>query len=182
MADMEILAQLIKNTAVAPIQEEYGKLFVDLEEPQTSDSRTTIRNLPSDSLVIKVDSFRSPDCIFNGGNGECKRADYVIISTKRKCILYIEIKRTKEGWSQIVKQLMGAQCFISYCREIGKTFWSKRDFLEGYRNRFISIGHTSIAKRKTRIARKSNRHDAPEKALKIDWPSYLQYNLLAGGQ
>jgi len=180
MSDMDILSQMIKSTALVQQEEEYGKPLVKLTEPQAPDSSATIRNLPADAMIIKVDAFRSPDDIFNGGKGECKRADYVIISAEKKCIIYIEIKRTKDGWNQIVKQLLGSQCFIKYCQEVGKSFWNKNDFLSGYKNRFISIGHTNIAKTKTRITRNADLHDTPDRAMKIDWPNYLQFNKLAG--
>ena len=180
MPDKEILSQMIKNSALVQLQYEYDKPLVILSEPQMPDSKATIRNLPADAVVIKVDAFRSPDDIFNGNNGECKRADYVIISVEKKCIIYIEMKRTKDGWRQIVKQLLGAQCFVKYCQEIGRGFWNEKDFLKGYKSRFISIGHTSIAKKKTRITRNTEPHHTPETAMKIDWPNYLQFNQLAG--
>lgn len=143
------------------------------------DSKAMIRNIPDDAIVIKADVFSTGN-IFRGKKGECKRADFVIISPGKKHILYIEIKKRSDEWGGIVKQLMGAQCFIRYCRDIGRTFWNERDFLSGYRSRFISIGHTSISKRKTRITRQQKRHDTPENAMKIDWPIYLQYNRLVG--
>jgi hypothetical protein len=180
MPDMEILSQMIKDTALVQQQNEYGKPLVKLCEPQAPDSSATIRNLPADTVVIKVDAFCSPDNVFNGGNGECKRADYVIISAEKKCIIYIEMKRTKDGWNQIVKQLLGAQCFIKYCQEVGKAFWGENDFLKGYKSRFISIGHTSIAKKKTRIDKNADRHDTPQRAMKVNWPNYLQFNQIAG--
>lgn len=180
MPDMAILSQMIKGTALVQLEEEYGKPLVKLSEPQTPDSSATIRNLPADAMVIKVDTFRSPNDVFNGENGECKRADYVIISAEKKCIIYIEMKRTKDEWNQIVKQLLGSQCFVKYCQEVGKGFWNENEFLNGYKNRFISIGHTSIAKRKTRITRNAERHDTPDQAMKVDWPHYLQFNQLAG--
>lgn len=180
MPDMDILSQMIKGTALVQPEEEYGKPLVKLSEPQAPDSKAMIRNLPADVMIIKVDAFRSPDDVFNGGNGECKRADYVIISAEKKCIIYIEMKRTKDGWNQIVKQLLGSQCFVKYCQEIGKGFWNQNEFLNGYKSRFISIGHTSIAKRKTRITRNAERHDTPDRAMKVDWPNYLQFNQLAG--
>jgi len=99
---------------------------------------------------------------------------------EKKCILYIEIKRTKDKWDKIVRQLMGAQCFIKYCQEVGKVFWNENSFLTGYENRFINIGHTSIARRKTRITRKEKRRDTPDRAMKIDWPNHLQFKQLAG--
>lgn len=180
MPDVDILSQMIKDTALVQQEEEYGKSLVRLREPQEPDSSATIRNLPADALVIKVDAFHSPDDIFNGAKGECKRADYVIISVEKKCIIYIEMKRTKDGWNQIVKQLLGAQCFVKYCQEIGKSFWNENDFLKSYKNCFISIGHTHIAKKKTRITRNADRHDTPDRAMKIDWPNYIQFNQLAG--
>lgn len=177
---MEILSQMIKETALVPLLDEYGKALVNLCEPQAPDSMATIRNLPPDAIVIKIDVFNSPDAIFKGEHGECKRADFVIISVEKKCIMYIEIKRTKDAWEQIVKQLKGAQCFVKYCQEIGRSFWGADKFLTGYKRRFISIGHTSIAKRKTRITRTAERHDSPDQAMKVDWPHYLQFNQLAG--
>ena len=52
--------------------------------------------------------------------------------------------------------------------------------LRDYKSRFISIGHTSLAKKKTRITRNTVAHHTPETAMKIDWPNYLQFNQLAG--
>ncbi len=180
MPDMNILSQMFKDAALVQKQEEYGKPLVKLSEPQAPDSVATIRNLPADAIIIKADVFGSPDDIFKGNNGECKRADYVIISAEKKCIIYIEIKRKKDEWNQIVKQLIGSQCFVKYCQEVGKGFWNKDDFLNGYKNRFICIGHTSIPKKKTRITRSADCHDTPDQAMKVDWPNYLQFNHLAG--
>lgn len=180
MSDTRILTEMINDSALVQLEYEYGKPFVRLIEPQLPDSKATIRNLPVDAVVIKVDAFRPPDDVFKGNNGECKRADYIIISAEMKCIIYIELKRTTGSWNQIVKQLLGAQCFIGYCREVGKGFWYESTFLNSYRNRFICIGHTSIAKRKTRITRKHKLNDTPENAMRIDWPHKLQYRMLAG--
>jgi len=75
---------------------------------------------------------------------------------------------------------MGARCFIEYCQKVGRVFWNENSYLACYEERFISIGHTSIAKRKTRITRIEKQHDTPGRAMKIDWPNYLQFNRLAG--
>lgn len=180
MDDLQILEEMIRPLARVEPQQVYDRFVVNLHEPQAPDSLVTVRNLPHDSIVIKVDSFKAPDDIFNGNAGECKRADYVLISVERKTVIYVEIKRTKDNFEQIIKQLTGAQCFIHYCREIGKAFWKKSDFLRDYQHRFVSIGHTSIAKRKTRIERSAPRHNTPNTALKIDWPNYVQFNQLSG--
>jgi hypothetical protein len=179
MSDADILFQLIKESAIVPLQEEHGKFVVKLDESSAPDSCVTIRNLPRDALAIKADAFRSPDGIFNCAHGECRRADYVIISEEKKCILYIELKRDKDKWGHIVMQFAGTECFVKYCREIGKSFWNEKNFLKDYKNRFISIGHTSIPKKGTRVITRSSKHDVPEKAMKIDWPHYLQFNQIA---
>ena len=180
MDDAAILAQLIKPAATVPLEDKYGKHVLTLREPQAPDSVVTVRNVPADTLAIKVDAFAAPDAVFNGGHGECKRADYVLISPERRTIIYIEIKRTRDGLAEIVKQLKGAHCFVNYCRDVGRTFWDEASFLQDYRHRFVSIGHTTIAQRKTKIERPAARHDSPSAPLKIDWPHHVQFNHLAG--
>lgn len=180
MPDTLILTQLFKSTSLVTLAGSAHKPRVTLDEPQAPDSSATISGLPADVFVIKVDDFRSPDEIFNGTKGECKRADYVIISERKRCILYIELKRTKAGWNHIVKQLLGAKCFVNYCQGIGKEFWNDPNFLTGYKHRFISIAHTSISKRPTRFKKNGPVHDSPQKAMKIDWPKNLQFNQLTG--
>ncbi len=91
MTDTEILSEMIKS----PVQtsEEYGKLLVKLYETQAPDVNVEIRDLPEDAVIIKADDFPPPDTIFKGEKGECCRADYILISEKEKCILYIELKQ-----------------------------------------------------------------------------------------
>ncbi|HBO3135815.1 TPA: hypothetical protein L4Q96_001361 [Pseudomonas aeruginosa] len=178
--DAEILSRMIKSSATVALDESYGKPCLTLREPQAPDSLVTVRNVPADTVAIKVDAFTAPDAVFKGEQGECKRADYVLISPQRRTIVYIEVKRTRDGLEDIVKQLKGAQCFVHYCRDIGSTFWGEANFLNGYQHRFVSIGHTTLAKRKTRIERTAASHDNPSKPLKIDWPHNLQFNQLAG--
>jgi hypothetical protein len=179
MGDIEILSEMIKPTAQIKLQGSSEKPRVMLQERQCPDSSASICNLPSDAMVINVDAFSSPNDIFIGSKGECKRADYVIISSKKKCILYIELKRINDNFGQIVRQLKGAECFLKYCQEIGKSFWKDKNFLNAYKHRFISITHTSISKRPTRITN-TIIHDTPENALKLAWPKDIQFNELIG--
>jgi hypothetical protein len=182
MPDMDILNQMIKDSAKLLLSEHYNRMKVELAEPLHTQSSAMIYGVPENTVVIKVDTFSSPDAVFIGSQGECRRADYVIVSNadRQKVIVYIEMKATKGRALEIIQQLKGAQCFVSYCREVGKAFWKEPDFMNNYRHRFVSISHTSIPKRKTRIARKTGKHDQPEKMLKIDWPHHLQFNQLAG--
>lgn len=182
MPDLVILQQMIKDEAKVPLIETNGKISVFLSEPQCPSSSVTIKGMPANAIVIKADAFKSPNTVFSNVKGECKRADFVIVSNEnnKKRIIFIEMKASKDSANIIIKQLTGAKCFIHYCQEIGKSFWMQNDFLVGYSYRFISIGHTSISKRQTRIDRISGVHDQPEKMLKISSPHNLQYSMLAG--
>lgn len=182
MPDLDILHRMIKDVAKLSLDVSKEKWHVTLTELQHPSSSVTIYGLPGNAIVIKADAFKSPDTVFAGSQGECKRADFVIVadSGNKKTIICIEMKATKTSEKTIIQQLAGARCFIAYCREIGKTFWNKQDFLENYTYRFVSIGHTSIPKHKTRIDRLAGIHDRPDRMLKISAPHRLQFNLLAG--
>jgi hypothetical protein len=183
MTDIELLDQMVKDEAKVALEDRNGKQYVVLIEPQYPSGSVTIAGMPDNAIVIKADSFKAPDSIFKGEKGECKRADFVIVadSGQKKVILCIEMKYRKGKPPEIVQQLRGTRCLLSYCQEIGKVFWDKKDFLKGYVYRFISIGNLSIAKQKTRIDRQPAIHDRPELMMKIDWPnSRIEFNLLAG--
>lgn len=184
MTDTELLSQLINEQSKLQLETEYDRHHcVSLIEPGQSDSRIVIKNMPYDSFVIKSDKFSSPDLIFKGDRGECKRADYIIISEERKCVLFVEIKRTKDSWNEIVQQLKGSQCFLEYCQSVAKIFWNKADFLSDYKMRFISIAHTgSIQKRKPFNSREEQIgkiHDSAERAMKIAYAPRIQFKTIA---
>ncbi|MEI7831781.1 MAG: hypothetical protein WCJ56_01065 [bacterium] len=180
MTDIDILHKLIKDTAKEPFGGHYINNKVTLSEGDGYS--INIKGIPDDAIVIKVDAFISPDTIFAGSRGEGKRADYVIIANmpKKKVIIYIEMKKTNKNKKHIIQQLTGAKCFISYCTAVGNEFWKECDFLKGYEERYVSIGHISISKKKTRIEATADIHDVPEKMMKIDWPNILEFNRLAG--
>jgi len=178
MQDMDILSQMIKSTALVQLEEENDKRFVRLSEPQAPDSCATIRHLPADTMVIKADKFPAPKAFFKGDKGECKRADFIIISEEKKVILYIELKAGAKVASHIVKQLKGASCLISYCKEIGRQFWNESTFLDGYAHRYIGMINLSVSKKPTRH-KSSPLYDSPESFMKISSPHYLQFNNLA---
>lgn len=151
MSDLDILNQMIKENAKAPLEDNYyNKKRVTLVEPQHPKSKVTIVGLPEQSVVIKADAFKSPDSIFNGRKGECKRADYIVVAEAddKKIILIIEMKATKDSEKEIILQLTGAQCVVAYLREVGKAFWGQSNFLDNFKYSFISIAHTSIPQTK----------------------------------
>lgn len=183
-SDIAILKKMIKETATVKLQErQEGKRFkysVTLEEKNLYS--VTIDGMPQPDrvIIIKADSFVDPREIFNGSKGECKRADFVIITDTdpEKIILCIEMKKKKDLEQKIIQQLKGTQCFVVYCQEIGKAFWHKQNFLDDYQYRFVTIGNISISKTKTRFERKTDIHDRPDRMLKIKSPNCLQFDRL----
>lgn len=81
MSDLDILKRLIQGKALITLEDHYnGKKKVTLREPQTENSYLKLHNVPYDSLVIDLDSAFSNDNFFQGSQGECKRADFIIVS------------------------------------------------------------------------------------------------------
>lgn len=183
MSDLEILSAMIKDTAKVSLVANHGRKQVKLEEPQCPGYSVTINGMPDNAIVIKVDTFKSPDSVFNCSHGECKRADFVIIAdggNNKKVIIYIEMKATKGLEREIVQQLRGAQCFVAYCRAIGQSFWASQKFLDGYKYRFVSIKNISLPKKRSCIDPSTHIHDRPDKMMKISSPRRLEFNRLAG--
>ncbi|MGK7919431.1 MAG: hypothetical protein AB4080_05420 [Trichodesmium sp.] len=184
-SDISILKKMIQETATEKLKSEYGKNIVELKE-ESDNYTVTIRGMPDDDevIVIKVDTFIAPTTVFEGSRGECKRADFVIVTAinKGKFIVFIEMKGGKKTSKEkeIIQQLKGAQCFVEYCQAIGKLFWEKRYFLDDYEYRFVSIKNIKMPKSKTRYESKANIHDSPEKMLKISDPHHIQFNRLIG--
>ncbi len=178
MSDKEIFEELLLASCVVPLEEEYGRPIVKLEEVGVAGSVACIRNIPSDVVAIKADSFPAPKGFFQGSKGECKRADYILISEEKKVVLFVELKAGSKETSHIIRQLKGAACLLAYCKEIGKKYWGREEFMDGYAHRYIGMVNLSVSKKPTRH-KKSPVHDRPERFQKISSPHHLQFNQLA---
>jgi hypothetical protein len=187
MSDIAILKEMIKEDATVPLEEKNGKNIVTLIEPDLPDCFATIYGMPHNDevIIIKADKFKSPDIVFIGSKGECKRADFIIVADTdtQKVILCIEMKAktTTTTEKKIIEQLKGAKCFAAYCQKIGKEFWEQPTFLNSYVYRFVTIRNINIHKRPTR-EEKTVTHDSPERMLKISSPKGLQFNRLIGSK
>ena len=168
--DFEILQEMLISTSQVPLQQEPGKPpSVQLTDVQANSS-VEIRGLPNDSIVIRAEHFEHSLSVFSGSKGERRRADFVIISqSRKKWIVYIETQLSDyKDSSEVIQQLRGALCFVTYCKCIGKEFWSERGFLEDYEFRFVSMVNTGMDKRRTRRRRdRTIWHNRPENFLKI---------------
>ena len=187
-SDLDIIQNLIRNEALVTVQkDQYANNFLELKEPPSEkqpEYKIEISKVPNDAIAIKSDAFHPPKEIFKNSKGECRRADFVIIasSEKKNWIIYIEMKhRNPSSESEIIQQLKGAECFIDYCRSIGRVFWQKPKFLDekNYEQFFISVKNIGINKKPSK-EKKSALHNRPENMLKISAPSKkeLQFNSL----
>lgn len=174
MSDLDVLQELINERALVPLEETPygGKKTVDLVERDRQGNilySIKIKGIPNDTIVVKTDRFTSPETIFACLRGECKRADYVIIanSDTANFIIYVEMKRGRGNMGEIIDQLKGSECFISYCRMIVCKFWQQSRFLDQYENRFVTFRRIGIRKSQTRKRSPSILHDVPDKMLKI---------------
>lgn len=190
MSDITILKEMIKQESTVLLDEYQSgrrlKYSVTLQEWKDNYSvKIDGMPTPENVIVINPESF-NPSKIFSANNGQCKRADFIIIAHTKleKIVICIEMKKTKDENKKIIQQLNGAKCFITYCREVGKVFWGQQNFLDTYQYRFITIGRISISKSRTNFRRRvsSELHDCPERMLKISHSSVLQFNYLVEGK
>ena len=174
MNDIEILQEMLVPDIQIPLQQGRGKPSVELIDAQAG-TTVAIKGVPHDAIVIRAEDFEAPLAVFDGSKGERKRADFVIVSVNEngKWIICIETQRGDyKKPAEVVAQLKGAQCFISYCKCIGKSFWESEEFLDGYEPRFVSIAGLNLEKQGTRsysphIQSKGKLHDTPDAFLRI---------------
>ena len=175
MNDIEILQEMLVPDAQVPLQQGQGKSSVQLKDEQAG-TIVEIKGLPRDSIVIRAEAFEDSLKLFEGSKGERRRADFVIISIdSRKWIICIETQKSNyKSPKEVIEQLKGALCFVSYCRCIGREFWLEKEFLDDYHYRFVSMVDIDTNKetKKTRpysprIQSKGKLHDSPRAFLKI---------------
>ena len=164
---------MLSAGAQVPLQQAQGKCSVILKDKQAK-TTVEITELPHHSIVIRAEAFKPPT-VFKGSKGERRRADFVIVSNMagEKWIICIETQAgTGKDPEDVEQQLRGAQCFIGYCKCIGKSFWQSEKFLDDYQYRFVSISGININKQSTGFYRPGNQvreksHDSPDTFLEI---------------
>lgn len=186
MSDTNILRRMLHKSAVIALENSHqNKKKVRLVESSCPTSFVVIENIPYDTIIINLDdSFKNSD-LFASSQGECKRADYILISESVKKVLFIEMKNTKikDGWGGITKQLKGSKCVFEYLQVIAREFFEQQNFLSQYQSHFVGMRHTSIPKRRTKQSRGSNketRGKTPENFLMISGSKTIQFNMLFG--
>lgn len=182
MSHSSVLRRMLHSCSLIPLEDHYDSKKIRLIEAKTTDSCIEIHRVPDDTLVLNLDSAFNTEKLFHGKSGECKRADYIIISESVERILFIEMKRSSSQAKDIELQLRGALCAFEYCQIIAREFFQERDFLAHYQKRFISIRHTGGSKRETvikRTAEVGDKHCIPDTPLQVSWAKVIQFKQLA---
>ena len=134
MGATQALKAILVDAAVLPIMPYQGKDACKLLEDDGNYS-FMIRDLPSDTLVVKCDQFPSTkDVFFKSEHKECKRADYVLVSESNKVIMYFELKHSNKSASSkdIIAQLKGAKCVVDYIQSIAMQFLGEPTIFADY--------------------------------------------------
>ncbi len=184
MNDIAILQTMLTNGAQVPLKQTTGKPSVTLKDKQANTS-VDIADIPNESIVIRAELFKPPT-IFKPQKGLRKRADFIIVSNSQtgKWIICIETQKgTGKDPDEIEQQLRGAECFIGYCKCVGKSFWQSAKFLDGYQYRYVSIVNINIDKQTTRAYQPKNQanrktHDSPDTFREILGHKILYFNEL----
>lgn len=153
MGTKEILLELLSDNATALIVKKHRKYSVTFIEKsdEKSDEKLyefELSQIPEDSIVIKCDTFpnlgEDGSKFFKGDNGECKRADYVLISESEKVIMLFEFKKSNKSSTKKDKclQLKGAKCVVDYCKIIAESFLGTRNIFDGFQYKYYIIYHT----------------------------------------
>lgn len=178
MNDIEILREMLVVRVQILLQEDSSVELRDVNSKAT----LRLKGLPKNSMVIRVDDFKENLSTFKDLKMQRKRADFVIISNKgmKRWIIYIEIQLG--NWKTLIHikaQLKEAQCFMAYCKCIGKSFWGSKEFLEDYEYRFVSMANVNLNKRRTRpdfiLSQKDKLHNTPDAFLRISGISSLHF-------
>ena len=178
---IQVLSELLEpNAVIRPHMSIHGKCELELCEPDEVDCVVLIRDVPPDALALKADLFPQPRGVFKGSKGECKRADYIVISEEKQTIIFVELKLSGAQHNHVTQQLKGAHCLLHYCQEIVFRFWGVPSFLCGCSKRYVHIVRSSLHKRPTRPSKsRPAKHDTPESHMRIANSSYISFNVLA---
>lgn len=149
---------------------------------KTPDNRSytfEIRNVPQDSILLRIDdSFPPADKLLKEDGGIRERADYAIISEKNnnRRILIIEISAANKPDSYIKRQLRGGICVLEYCSAVYEKFYSGDKVLKEFQIHYAGIKDMKGQKYETAFKKSSrdnvkidNFSKIPIKKMQVDY-------------
>lgn len=148
MSEFDFLRKNKGEQVLFPTSESYGLYFTLNETNPDCPYSIKINQVPSDSILIKVDENRfDVQGVFSGRgscDGICKKGDYILISEEDKKIIFIELKYGSKSIKHITQQLIGIECIWNYiCSLIthycNQCNWMKRSPFDEYEICYFSI-------------------------------------------
>ena len=131
-----------------------------------------IKGFSGEAILFSLDGKRELNPYLEGGPHQ-QTCDAVLITRIKEqyYIIFIEIKSTSIDRKHIKTQFISTECYLDYCNEILKRFYSE-NFLETCKKRFVVFHQAPrIHKTKTRPPSKSKIiHDS------ADQPKYIAYS------
>jgi hypothetical protein len=161
--DHKILSDLISNNIKTPLTS-LPNLSNEVTLTENIDNipySIKIKGLPKETFILKADEFPALLNFFKGSQGECKRADYIILTNikNKKIAIFLELKSGNPDNKDIINQLKGAFCLYKYLQKIGQIFWGETSFLADYEIRFAVIKEipqkTNLNKKATKFKREN---------------------------
>ncbi len=174
MADLNFVNELLVHTLLDNVIVKDSRTFVRLKENgiQAKLRKVDLYDVPSDSLLLKLDSYQQPLTLFDGKKGERKRCDYILIThlEERDILLFIELKSGSCKSTEIKQQFKGSQCVIDYCNSALNHFYSQNNYFDSFDKHFVVFYKSSS------ISKRVTRHKSPlVKVIDRDNPSF-QYS------
>jgi len=148
-----------------------------LIETSCTDSIVDITGLPDDVRILTIARFPQTERFFAGSGLGC-RGDFSIVDIDNRHIVHLEIKRTNKSIADIRSQLMGSSALVSYFKALACRKLSENHYLEGYDERFVSIGYTAMDKRDSSGRRISGSGKSADDIRRIYYPGILPYKKL----
>lgn len=181
MTDKGLLEKMIKPSARVSLDDHHSnkKKATLSEETEKGEYEVEIHNIPSDAIVINVDDNFDNDRLFSGENRECKRSDYIIVSTQERIVLFIEMKLGKASKTEIVDQLRGSRCVLEYCQSLAQEFYGRKKFLREYKHRFVGFVEVRSSRKKSRRKTRDAGGNNVWRPMVISGKSSVQFRTLA---
>lgn len=182
--DINILKELLRDEMIFTPNHDANQdmQILALTDPDSPETKVSIMGVPECSIAIKSDYFKEVTKFFTSCHGECKRSDYILVSSKpeENWLIYIELKSSSKNTNNkaIAQQLCGSHCFFQYCKVVVEKFWKKSEFMKDYNERYVVFSSTGMSvKRPVCLAPDCPIHDTPKKALRVGG-NRVQFNML----
>ena len=178
MNAVQAITALIKENVIISANIQKGKNYIKLDEEKENYGLMVV-GCPNDAIAIKCDMFPEPNAVFRGKYGECKRADFIIISSEKECIIVLELKKANKHVREddVILQLKGARCVLDYCNSVIYRFLGKEDVLSNYKERYFKSVQKGSKKRPFNLKISPYVNDLPDRFDKISEKS-IEFNKL----